>query len=67
MRPTAILQKRIKTRVRFTTKNVAKGFYRGTGTGALGAHTQYGNYLIDWRKVRHFVVPNLKDAKVCDP
>lgn len=64
MRPSPVLCGRLKSRVHFTTKNVGRGFYRGTGTGALGAHTKYGNYLIDWRKVRHFVVPELKDFKV---
>lgn len=64
MRPTQPLFKRLKTRLRFTTKQVGKGFYRGSNVGSLGAHTRYGDYIIDWRKVRHYVVPNLKDTKV---
>ena len=52
-------------RVRFTTKQVGRGFYRGTRTGAMGAHTEWGGYLIDWRRVRHYNVPDLKDFKVC--
>lgn len=51
-------------RLRFTTKQVAKGFYRGTGSGAMGAHTEYGKYVIDWRKTRHYNVPDLEDFKV---
>jgi hypothetical protein len=52
-------------RLRFTTKQVGRGFYRGTGTGAMGAHNEYGGYLVDWRKVRHFNVPDLKGFRVC--
>ncbi|ETN37820.1 uncharacterized protein HMPREF1541_07443 [Cyphellophora europaea CBS 101466] len=51
-------------RVRFTTKQVGRGFYRGTRTGAMGAHTEWGGYLIDWRRVRHYNVPDLKDFKL---
>ncbi|KAK5086637.1 60S ribosomal protein L27, mitochondrial [Lithohypha guttulata] len=54
----------MKTRLRFSTKQVGRGFYRGTNTGSKGAHTKYGDYLIDWRKVRHFVVPNLQGSKL---
>jgi hypothetical protein len=42
-----------------------KGFYKGTGTGSTGSHTKHGGYVIDWEKVRTYVVPpNLKDCKV---
>ncbi|KAK5091932.1 60S ribosomal protein L27, mitochondrial [Exophiala xenobiotica] len=64
MRPTQPLFKRLKTRLAFTTKQVGKGFYRGSNVGSLGAHTRYGNYMIDWRKTRHYVVPDLKDCKL---
>jgi len=64
MRPTQPLFKRLKTRLRFTTKQVGKGFYRGSNVGSLGAHTRYGDYIIDWRKTRHYVVPDLRDTKV---
>lgn len=64
MKPTQPLFKRIKARIAFTTKEVGKGFYRGSRVGSLGAHTPQGGYLIDYRKVRHFVVPDLKDFKL---
>jgi large subunit ribosomal protein L41 len=60
MRATAALSGRL----RFTTKEVGRGFYRGTRTGAMGSHTEYGGYIIDWRKTRHYVVPDLKDFNV---
>jgi len=64
MRPSPVLCRRTKSRVAFTTKRVGPGFYRGNQTGSLGAHTQHGSYVIDWRKVRHYVVPELKNLKV---
>lgn len=60
VRPSLALQGRI----RFTTKDVGRGFYRGNKTGSMGAHTQYGGYIIDWRKARNFNVPDLKDFPV---
>ncbi|KAJ9614232.1 60S ribosomal protein L27, mitochondrial [Cladophialophora chaetospira] len=48
-------------RMRFTTKQVGRGFYRGNRTGSMGAHTEYGKYMIDWRKTKYFNVPDLKD------
>lgn len=54
----------LQARMRFTTKQVAGGFYRGTRTGAMGSHTSYGGYIIDYRKTRHYVVPDFKDFKV---
>ena len=40
-----------------TTKDINKGFYKGTGTGSMGSHTKFGGYVIDWQKVRTYVVP----------
>jgi Mitochondrial ribosomal protein L27 len=60
MKPSAALC----ARVRFTTKEVGRGFYRGTQTGAMGAHTEYGGYVIDYRKVRNYNVPDMTDFKV---
>lgn len=51
-------------RLRLTTKQVNGGYYKGNKTGSTGAHTRYGGYLIDWRKVRHFNVPDLTDFPV---
>jgi hypothetical protein len=36
----------------------------GTGSGAMGRHTKRGGYLIDWNKVRTYVVPDLTDFNV---
>jgi large subunit ribosomal protein L41 len=51
-------------RLRFTTKQVARGFYRGNRTGSMGAHTEYGQYMIDWRKTTHFNVPDTTNFSV---
>jgi hypothetical protein len=37
----------------------------GTGSGAMGRHTKNGGYLVDWNKVRSFVVPDLEGFTVC--
>ena len=64
MKPTAALYARLR-RLPLTTKQVSNGFYKGTGTGAMGRHTKHGGYVIEWRKVRTYVVPEqLKDCKV---
>lgn len=48
-----------------STKKANKGFYKGTGSGSTGRHTQHGGYIIEWDKVRTYVVPpNLKECKV---
>lgn len=63
MKPTQTLLKRVK--LRLTTKGANKGFYKGTGSGAMGEHTKYGGYKLDWEKIRTYVVPEgLKDTKV---
>ncbi len=47
------------------TKQVSNGYYKGTGSGAMGRHTKHGGYVIEWHKVRNYVVPEgLKDFKV---
>ncbi|KAH0842306.1 hypothetical protein AYO21_00076 [Fonsecaea monophora] len=48
-------------RLRFTTKQVGRGFYRGNRAGAMGAHTEFGRYVIDWRKTVHWNMPEIKD------
>ena len=64
MKATQSLFKRI-SRLPLTTKQTNKGFYKGTGSGSMGEHTKHGGYIIDWDKVRTYVVPpNLKDFKV---
>jgi large subunit ribosomal protein L41 len=64
MKPTQALLKRV-ARHALSTKQANKGFYKGTGSGSTGRHTQHGGYIIEWHKVRTYVVPkNLKDFKV---
>lgn len=64
MKPTAALFGRLR-RLPLTTKQTNKGFYKGTGTGAMGRHTKRGGYIIEWHKVRTYVVPaELENCKV---
>ncbi|KAI0887826.1 50S ribosomal protein YmL27 [Annulohypoxylon maeteangense] len=64
MQPTQPLLKAFR-KFRLTTKDVNKGFYKGTRTGRMGSHTKYGGYVIDWSRVRTFVVPpNLSKFKL---
>ncbi|RDW88810.1 hypothetical protein BP6252_00842 [Coleophoma cylindrospora] len=64
MKPTQALFRRVR-RLQLTTKQVNKGFYKGTGSGSMGEHTKHGGFVINWNKVRTYVVPsNLKDFKL---
>ncbi|KAF3068488.1 54S ribosomal protein L27, mitochondrial [Daldinia childiae] len=56
MQPTQALLKRYR-KLPLTTKDIKKGFYKGTRTGSMGQHTKFGGYVIDWDKVRTYVVP----------
>lgn len=58
MKPTPSLS-RNSARLRLTTKSVNGGYYKGNRTGSMGAHTNYGGYVIDWRKVRTYNCPKL--------
>ena len=52
-------------RLRLTTKQVNGGYYKGNRTGSMGYFDKKGNYVIDWRKVRTYVVPDgLDEFKV---
>lgn len=52
-------------RLRLTTKQVNGGYYKGNRTGSMGYFAKNGSYVIDWKKVRTYVVPeNLADFKV---
>lgn len=65
MQPTQALLKRYR-KLPLTTKDIKKGFYKGTGSGSMGRHTRFGGYIIDWKKVRTYVVPEGLDTfKVC--
>ncbi|KAH6647632.1 putative ribosomal protein [Truncatella angustata] len=64
MQPTArlLFQPRLTFTRKFrklplTTKDMNKGFYKGTRTGSVGRHTKFGGYVIEWDKVRTYVVP----------
>lgn len=65
MRPTQALSVGRYRHLKLTVKDVNKGFYKGNRTGSMGRHTKYGGYVIEWNKVRTYVVPEgLKDFKV---
>ncbi|KAL1297330.1 hypothetical protein AAFC00_004877 [Neodothiora populina] len=61
--PTQPLQRALR-RLALTTKSARKGFYKGTGSGAMGSHTKWGGYKIDYSKVRTYVVPDLTDFQL---
>lgn len=63
MRPTQSLASTYR-KLRLTTKDMNKGFYKGNRTGTMGRHTKYGGYVIDWKKVRTYVAPSLENFKV---
>ena len=64
MRPTPFLLRNLR-RKPLTTKQTNKGYYKGNRTGAMGRHTKHGGYVIEWAKVRTYVVPpELKMFKV---
>ncbi|KAL4907258.1 hypothetical protein BDW74DRAFT_148816 [Aspergillus multicolor] len=52
-------------RLRLTTKQVNGGYYKGNRTGSMGYFAKNGSYVIDWKKVRTYVVPeNLNEFKL---
>ncbi|CEL05902.1 Putative 50S ribosomal protein YmL27 [Aspergillus calidoustus] len=52
-------------RLRLTTKQVNGGYYKGNRTGSMGYFAKNGSYIIDWKKVRTYNVPeNLADFKL---
>lgn len=67
MQPTQrLLMKGVFRKFRLTTKDANKGFYKGTGSGSMGRHTKHGGYIVEFDKVRTYVVPkNLDEFKVC--
>ncbi|KAK4503275.1 hypothetical protein PRZ48_006703 [Zasmidium cellare] len=58
MRASPILQKAIR-RLPLNTKQGPHNYYKGNRVGSHGTHTKWGGYVIDWRKVRTYVVPEL--------
>jgi large subunit ribosomal protein L41 len=64
-RPTQALCKRFR-KLRLTTKDINKGFYKGNRTGNMGRHDKWGGFKVDYNKVRTYVVPQGLDTfKVC--
>ncbi|GBF63758.1 54S ribosomal protein L27 [Trichophyton mentagrophytes] len=61
-RPTQCMQ----ARLRLTTKQVGPGYYKGNRTGSMGRFgRKKGTYIIEWEKVRTYVVPEgLADFKL---
>lgn len=60
-KPTQALCKKFR-KLRLTTKDINKGYYKGTRTGRMGTHTKWGGYKIDYSLVRTFVVPKDLDS-----
>ncbi|KAL2218833.1 hypothetical protein M432DRAFT_614413 [Thermoascus aurantiacus ATCC 26904] len=55
----------LMARLRLTTKQVNGGYYKGNRTGSMGYFAKNGSYVIDWKKVRTYVVPeNLDEFKL---
>jgi len=63
MRPTTSLAIKFR-KLKLTTKDVNKGFYKGNRTGSMGRHTRFGGYKIEWEKVRTYPVPHLEECTV---
>jgi large subunit ribosomal protein L41 len=55
-KPTQALSRKFR-KLRLTTKDINKGFYKGTGTGNVGTHDKWGGFRIDYTKVRTYAVP----------
>jgi len=63
MHPTAPLFRSIR-RLALNTKQAGKDYYKGNRTGSMGTHTKYGGYIVDPKKVRTYVCPDLSDFNV---
>ncbi|WPH00354.1 hypothetical protein R9X50_00318000 [Acrodontium crateriforme] len=60
MQPSPVLQRSIR-RLALTTKQGPHNYYKGNRTGAMGEHTKWGGYKVDFNKVRTYVCPDLSD------
>ncbi|KAK3707938.1 60S ribosomal protein L27, mitochondrial [Vermiconidia calcicola] len=65
MQPTQPLFRALR-RLALTTKQGPHNYYKGNRTGAMGRHTKYGGYIIDYAKVRTYVCPDLTDFSVAE-
>lgn len=61
MRATQVLFRRIR-QFQLTTKQGPKDYYKGTGSGRMGDHTKYGGYIVNYDRVRTYVVPQGLDS-----
>ncbi|KAI7777709.1 hypothetical protein LA080_003130 [Diaporthe eres] len=55
-RPTQALGKKFR-KLRLTTKDINKGFYKGNRTGNMGSHDKWGGFTVEFEKVRTYAVP----------
>lgn len=62
-KPTQALCRRYR-KLPLTTKDINKGFYKGTRSGRMGNHDKWGGYQVDFSLVRSYVVPDLQGFKV---
>ncbi|CCH60070.1 hypothetical protein TBLA_0C02610 [Henningerozyma blattae CBS 6284] len=51
-------------RLPLTTKQGNKNMYKGTRSSGIGKHTKYGEYVINWSKVRTFTVPKIMNTSL---
>ncbi|CAB4254562.1 similar to Saccharomyces cerevisiae YBR282W MRPL27 Mitochondrial ribosomal protein of the large subunit [Maudiozyma barnettii] len=51
------LSKSGNRRTPLTTKQGNKTMYKGTRSSGIGKHTKFGEYVINWTKVRTYVTP----------
>lgn len=66
-RPTQSLGKKFR-KLRLTTKDINKGFYKGNRTGNVGQHNKHGGFKVDFSKVPTYAVPaGLDTFKVRTP
>lgn len=65
MKPSQILCRRVRY-FKLTTKQASHDYYKGNRTGSMGTHTKHGGYIIDYKKVRSYVCPDLKGFDVCN-
>jgi large subunit ribosomal protein L41 len=50
-----------------TTKQGNKTFYKGTGSSGIGRWTRKGRYIVNWDKVRTYVVPSSLESTELRP
>ncbi|KAI9725909.1 MAG: hypothetical protein M1828_002236 [Chrysothrix sp. TS-e1954] len=63
MKATQTLLGRLR-RYALTTKKGPPDFYKGNRTGRMGDHTKHGGYIVNYDRVRSYVVPDLKGFKL---